>query len=73
MNFKNIFSEKCPKVFFSAKNFLSVTMIKSGQFHIDPESLSPWVKWGSKVVQSVNDPSHNLLIIDQATVDGSMR
>ena len=44
-----------------------------GKFHIDPENLSPWVEWGQKVVQSVNDPSHNLLIIDQATVDGSMR
>ena len=34
-------------------------MLISGQFHVDPESLSPQVKWGQKVLQSENGPSHD--------------
>ena len=37
--------------------FLSMSVIISGQCHIDPESLIPKVKWSQKVKMSVNYPS----------------
>ena len=36
-----------------------MTMIISGQFHIDLESLSHWVNRGQKVNLTVNDASYN--------------
>ena len=38
------------------KIFLSTIM--NGQFHVDPENLSPWVIWGQNVIWSENNPSH---------------
>lgn len=34
-------------------------MIISGQFHIDPESLSHWVEWDQKVISRENNPNHD--------------
>ena len=31
----------------------------NGQFHVDPEILSPWVKRGQEVIWSENNPNHN--------------
>ena len=30
----------------------------NGQFHVDPENLSPQVKWGQIVILSENNPTH---------------
>ena len=31
----------------------------SGQFRFDPESLTPTVDWGQKIIWNVNNPSYN--------------
>ena len=41
---------------FFRKKFLS---IMNGQFHVDPEILSPWVKRGQEVIWSEHNPNHD--------------
>ena len=31
----------------------------NGQFHVDPENLSPKVKWGQIVIWRKNNPNHD--------------
>ena len=58
--FLKISFEKCPKVTLWVENrFLSMFMIISEEFHIDPESLKPWVERGQKVTLTVNNAKHD--------------
>ena len=41
------------------KPFLSMIMIISEKFHVDPESLKPWVERGQKVTLTVNNAKHD--------------
>ena len=53
------FLKKCPKVIpWLEIRFLTMTMIMSGQFHIDLESLSPYIERGQKVNTTVNNANH---------------
>ena len=57
--FLKISFEKYPKVTLWVENrFLSMSMIISEKFHIDPESLKPWVERGQKVNSTVNNAKH---------------
>ena len=38
---------------------LIMTIYLNGQFRFDPESLTPTVDWGQKIIWSVNNPSYN--------------
>ena len=40
------------------KPFLSMIMIISEKFHVDPESLKHWVERGQKVTLTVNNAKH---------------
>ena len=42
---------------FFRKNFLFA--IISGQFHVDPENLSPWVEWGQILIPSGNNSTYD--------------
>ena len=51
--------EKCPVVtIWLELNIFLVPMIKNGKFHIDHQNMSHKVKWGQKVIWSVNHPNH---------------
>ena len=45
---------------FWLENFaLNMIMAISGHYRFDPESLTPTVDWGQKIIWSVNNPSYN--------------
>ena len=60
---QNFFFEKCPKLtYFGLFLEFFLCTIMSGQFHVDPENFSPWVKWGQNVILSGNNPSHDRIL-----------
>ena len=44
------------------KQFLSMTMLNFGQFHIYPESLNPWVERGKNAVNNANHNYKSFLV-----------
>ena len=54
---KTEIKKNCPKA--SRFFFRGMLMTINGQYHIDRESLSPWVEWGQKVIRSKYNRNHD--------------